>query len=78
MNVRILIGSLMLASLAVGLGRAAEQRPLANFKISVAVNPQKNEVALKRQRRMCLDRPDVLMQRKRRVFVAHRRVRYDE
>ena len=32
MNVRILIGSLMLASLAVGLGRAAEQRPLANFK----------------------------------------------
>ena len=47
MNVRILIGSLVFASLTVGLGRAAEQRPLANFKITVAVNPQKNEVALK-------------------------------
>lgn len=47
MNVRILIGSLVLASLAVGLVRAAEQRPLAKFKITVAVNPQKNEVMLK-------------------------------
>jgi len=47
MNVRILIGSLVLAFLAAGLGRAAEQHQLANFKITVAVHPQKNEVVLK-------------------------------
>ena len=45
MNVRILIGSLVLASLAVG--RAAEQRPLADFRVVVAVDPQKNEVVMK-------------------------------
>ena len=47
MNVRIVIASLTLALLAGGLGRAAEQPALADFRIVVAFNPQKNEVELK-------------------------------
>jgi|GEM_PF-2397324 len=47
MKVRALIGSLGLALLAASLGRSAEERPVAAFKISVAVSSQKNEVTLK-------------------------------
>lgn len=47
MRMRIVIGSLIFAACAMGIGRAAEQREQSNFRIVVTFDGTKNEVALK-------------------------------
>ncbi len=47
MRMHILIGSLMLAACAIGIGRAAEEKEPSDFRIVVSFDRTKNEVALK-------------------------------
>jgi hypothetical protein len=47
MRAHILIGSLMIAACAIGIGRAAEQKELPDFRIVVSFDRTKNEVELK-------------------------------
>ena len=47
MRMRIVIGSLLLAACAMGIGRAADQREQSNFRIVVTFDGTKNEVSLK-------------------------------
>lgn len=46
MRTRLLIGSLVVAICAIGIGRAAEHPEQANFRIIVAFDGTKKEVAL--------------------------------
>lgn len=47
MRTRVLLVSVMAAVCLVGIGRAAEQRELADFRMVVAFDPAANEVVLK-------------------------------
>lgn len=46
MRVRTLVASLVLVACAFGLGRAAEQRPVADFHLVVAFDTSTREVSL--------------------------------
>lgn len=47
MRMRIVIGSLLLAACAMGIGLAADQREQSSFHIVVTFDGTKNEVVLK-------------------------------
>jgi hypothetical protein len=47
MRIRVLVTSLILAACAAGIGYAAEQREVADFRMVVAFDPANNEVVLK-------------------------------
>jgi hypothetical protein len=47
MRARILIGSLIVAACSFGIGRAAEQQRLADFRIVASFDAEQNTVALK-------------------------------
>jgi hypothetical protein len=46
MRMRVLVTCLIIAVCAFGIGRAAEQRSLANFRVVVAFDQVTNEIAL--------------------------------